>query len=139
MPDIGGEAQLLEQADHRVAKVRLPPAPSQPSDGGAGVMVAMPVLALQEMHQSEPRHVAARILTERRVRLHMAYAVHEALRVQREYQPDRPEPEERRRPEVQTAEIRQSENCGLERLPDSIPKPIEVRAIARNRRCLCLP
>src|SRR6267143_796001 len=98
------------------------------------MMIAMPVLSLEQMHQREPFYVAAGILPERNSRLGMAYAVHETLGVKSEAQADRAEPEKRSGTEIQSTEIRKRENRGLEPSPRSIRKPAQVGAITIDRR-----
>src|SRR6185437_7459615 len=71
----------FKDTDDCIANIRLMPGPAQARDPRTSVMISMPVLTLEEMHNSEPSHVAARILAERSIGLAMAYAVHEALRV----------------------------------------------------------
>src|SRR5579863_4684853 len=104
-PDIGCETDFLEQADRQIAHVGLPPAPSQPRDTRARMMIAMPVLALAKLHQGKPGHVAAGILAGRNPGLRMANAVDEALGVEREDQANRPHPEKGGGAEIQAAEV----------------------------------
>ncbi len=88
MPHVAGEPQLFKQADRGVAKVRLAPVPSEARLARASVMVAMPIFALKEVHECQPSHVAAGVPAKGSVRLRVAYAVHEALRMQRKNQAD---------------------------------------------------
>src|ERR1700722_14987290 len=90
--NVGGETELLEREDQHVARVRLAPAPSETRGTGTRVMVAMPVLALEQMEKREPGYVAARILTHRDPGFGVADAVNETLRVQSEAQTNRAEP-----------------------------------------------
>src|SRR5216683_1498595 len=81
--NIAGSADFFKHANRQIAKVGLQPAPTQLRRARTRVMVAMPVLALEEVHQREPMHVAAGILTQRCGRLGMTDAVDETLRVHR--------------------------------------------------------
>ena len=69
------------------------------------MMIAMPVLTLEQMHQREPFHVAARILTDLDAGFGVANAVDETLRMQSEAKANRAQPEECGRAEIQSAEI----------------------------------
>lgn len=103
------------------------------------MVIAMPVLTLEEMHEGEPLDVAAGVFAERNIGIAVAYAVDEALRVKREYQSNGPEPEEGGIAEIQTAEERQGQDYRLQHSPDFERPSIEVRAIARNRWRFGLP
>src|SRR5713101_4424390 len=104
VPDLGCEADFLQQANRKIADVRLPPVPTQPRQARPRMMVAMPVLALAKLHQRKPSHVAAGIFARGNLRLGMANAVDEALRVERENQPDRSHPEKSSSAEIPAAE-----------------------------------
>src|ERR1700688_911805 len=101
------------------------------------MMIPMPILALEKVHQAEPRDVAARVLSQRDARLAMADAVDEALSVQREHQPDRAEPEEGAHTEIQWAEKRQREYRRLH--PAPCRQRFEIGAVAIDRRIAGLP
>src|SRR5579875_1247743 len=115
------------------------PGPSQAGEAWTSVMIFMPVLALEEMHNSEPSHVAARILSQRSIGFGMTDAVHEALRVEREHQADRAEPEEGRQAKVASAEVGQGQDRRLKVTPDSIRNMIQVGAVTLHRRRVNLP
>src|SRR3984893_6965013 len=104
MPDLGCEANFLQQANREIADIRLPPVPSQPRQARPRMMIAMPVLALAQLHQRKPCHVAAGIFAGGNLGLGMTDAVDEALRVKRENQPDRSDPEKSSSAEIQAAE-----------------------------------
>ena len=103
-PNLGREAGFLQQANREITYVRLSPVPSQPRQARPRMMVAMPVLALAEMHEPEPGHVAAGIFAGGNSGFGMADAVDEALRMEREDQPDRAQPEKSARAEIQPPE-----------------------------------
>src|SRR5271165_7588812 len=102
MADFRRKAKLLERENQHVARIGLPPAPSQARRAGPRMMVAVPVLTLEQMHHREPRHVAARILTDFDSRFSVANAVDETLRMQTETQANRAQPEKCRRAEIQS-------------------------------------
>jgi hypothetical protein len=68
-------------------------------------MIAMPVLALHQMHQAKPSDVAAGILTRDDSGFGVTNAVDEALRMEREAQANRAEPEKCCETEIQRPEI----------------------------------
>ena len=105
MANVGRKAELLERKDQHVASIGLPPAPSQARRTGPRVMIAVPVLALKQMHNREPRHVTARILTDFDPRLSVANAVDETLRMEAEAQANGAQPEKCRGAEIQSAKI----------------------------------
>ena len=104
VPDIGGQADFLQHANRQVADIGLPPVPSETRDSGPRMMVPMPVLALAELHQGKPSHVAAGILAGRNPGFRMAHAIDEALRMKGEDQPNRPHPEKSASAEIQAPE-----------------------------------
>jgi len=102
--NVGRESQLLQRQYQHIASIRLPPTPSESRRTGTRVMVAMPVLALKQMHEPEPGHVAARVFARRDARFGMANAINEALRVQSEAEANRAQPEKCGRAEIQSDE-----------------------------------
>ena len=84
VPDVGRETDFLQQANCQIADVGLSPVPSQPRDTRARMMVERAILALAQLHQGKPGHIAAGILARGNPRLGVADAVDEALRVKRE-------------------------------------------------------
>src|SRR5271167_2501920 len=104
MANVGGKAELLERQYQHVARVRLAPVPSESRRTGARMMIAMPVLALKQMHQPEPGYVAAGILARCDAGFGVADAVDETLRVQPEAQTNRAHPEKCGRAEIQSDE-----------------------------------
>jgi len=127
--DISRCADFLKHADREIAKVRLPPAPSELRGTGTRVMIAMPVLALKEMHRGQPGDIAAGILAQGGRRFSVANAVDKALGVQREDQPDRSEPEKRGPSEEQSAKIGKRENRWLDIVPNPINGMLQIHAI----------
>src|ERR1700674_320245 len=87
--DIGGQMHPLQRDDKQIADIGLAPRPPQPRGARARMMIPMPILALEKVHQDEPRDVAARVLPQRDARLAMADAFYEALCAAREPQPAR--------------------------------------------------
>jgi len=49
--DIRGGAEFLKHANREIAEIGLTPSPSELRRTGSRMMVAMPVLALKEMHR----------------------------------------------------------------------------------------
>ena len=92
--NLTGQAELLKDADHYVADIGLQPASAEAGESGTRMMIPMPVFALKELHQPEPLNVPARVLADRRIGLAVAYAVNEALRVQRKHKADSAKPKE---------------------------------------------
>src|SRR5271170_7880001 len=103
--NVGRKAKLLERENQHVARIGLPPAPSQPCRAGTRVMIAVPVLALEQMHDCQPGHVAARILADFDSRFSVANAVDETVRVQSEAQANRAQPEKCCGAEIQSTKI----------------------------------
>src|ERR1700761_1619992 len=99
------QAKLLEDTDQDVANVGLPPVPSEAGQGRTRMMIPMPVFALKELHQPEPLNVPARVLADRRIGLAVAYAVNEALRVQRKHKADSAKPKETGEAPITTEKI----------------------------------
>src|SRR5262249_40298749 len=79
--------QSFQKANDHVADIRLTPGPSEAGRPWPCMMIAMPILALEQMHQRKPSHIAAGVFARCDLALAMAHAVDEALRVQREHQP----------------------------------------------------
>ena len=102
-------------------------------------MVAMPILALEKMHESEPSHVAARIFTRRDAGLGVANAVDAALGVKREHQPDGAQPEKCGDAEIQTAQVRQGQDRYLEPSLGPIREALQIGAISLDGRFARLP
>ena len=103
MPYVADQTYFFEHTNDDIADVRLLPGPSQAGRGRACVMIAMPVLALKKLHETQPAHVTAGVLADRRTRLTMTDAVYKALGMKREDQPDCAEPEEGGQAEIQSA------------------------------------
>src|SRR5271154_1253234 len=139
MADFRRKAKLLERENQHVARIGLPPAPSQARRTRARVMIPVPVLALEQMHHREPRHVAARILTDFDSRFSVANAIDETLRVQSEAQANRAQPEKCPGAEIQSTKIRERQNRRLEPPPRTIRNPVEIRAVMIDRRLARLP
>src|ERR1700683_889124 len=101
---IAREAHTLQPSNDHVAGVGLLPVPSQPREAGRRVLFAMPILPLEKMPRGKPRHIAARVLSFRDAGLGVTNAIHKALRMQREHDPNRAQPEECGPSEIQSAE-----------------------------------
>ena len=100
------------------------------------MMIAMPVLTLEKLHQREPSHVAAGILPVARAWLGMADAVDEALRMQREDQAYRAEPEKRGEPKYNPPKNDNARIGTCKNGPDIVREVIEVGTEALDRRLL---
>src|SRR5678815_2224594 len=105
--DIVGKTQFFERDDDPPAEIDLHRLPAEPRAPGLGVVIAVPVLALQEVPAGQPRNIAARIAARIIRDAHVADAVDKALAMQGEHQADRAQPEEPLQAEHQSPEKRE--------------------------------
>src|ERR1043165_384136 len=138
-PDLRGEPEPLEQHDQIPAEVDLYRAPAELRRIRLGVVIGVPALSLEELHEAEPDEVLRRVLAVFAARPHVGDAVDEALPVQRVDEPDRSEPEERRRSERKTAEERKNHHDDLHAGPETVLRLVEIGAPAAQRNPAGLP
>ena len=83
---VTNQTQFFQPTNHHITYVGLPPVQPQSGLRGPRVVIAMPILALKKLHETEPAHVATGILADGRVGFAMTDAVYEARGVKREDQ-----------------------------------------------------
>src|SRR3982751_2687808 len=132
-PYVRREAELLEEQDRVPADVELQRRPAKARRTGTVVVVLVPVFALEEMHQRQPADILRGCLVGAGVGPHVADTVDEALRVQRERQANRPDPEECRQAEGQAGAERQDHQRQLDARPYLILGLVDLLAVLRDR------
>src|SRR5262245_44318290 len=115
------EPEPAQHADGPPAEVDLPQAAPEARVVRLLVVVAVPVLALQQEEGREPPHVAAAAAALGRL-AEVADAVHRALAVQREQQAHGTQPQPRDRAEGKAAEEGQHEHGHLHPAPDAVAR-----------------
>ena len=113
--------------------------PAEARRAGAVVVVLVPVLALEEVHQRQPADVLRGRLVGAGVLAHVADAVDEALRVQREHQTNRPSQKNAASPNGSPIRTPSATHRDLHAGPEAVRGRVDVLAVLLDRRRARLP
>ena len=137
---VGGEAELLEQQDRVPADVELQRRPAEARRAGTVVVVLVPVLALEEVHQRQPADVLrGRLVRGRRPARMWQMLLTKHCACSANTRRIGPIQKNAASPNGSAGEEREHDQRDLHARPHPVRRRVDVLAVLRDRRRAGLP